>query len=472
MLTSDLIPAFVRKPTFMKFHIMRAQLIALLFISLAGCSIFRGDQSAKPMPLAEFDERVEIDSLWSVNRGTGTAKRQVADLSVEVLKPSEADSNGALRLISAGHEGDITVSEFESSDAAALARAPRRKDAVKLDTRIAAGPEASNTAVFVVDNDAKLVALGASELDLLWTANLSSEATAKPAANNEVVAVRTIDGALTVFDATTGERRWEYRHELPALSLRSQAQPLVTDSEVLTGFETGHIRAMNLSDGSLVWQVRVAQPSGRTDLERVVDVDTQAIIDGGSVYTASYQGNIISIDRSKGRAEWRQPFSTAKNIDYDDGSLAAVSADSEIVLLDAYSGTVEWRNSELLRRGIGAPLLTAEFVLVADDAGWVHVLDRDNGDIIGRRRLGKKTPHAALKSLGETVFLYENGRGTLKGFSLTELIIEQSELTDSENIDTEADSASQIEFGTSPAVPSLLDFDTDGELELDDTEDE
>lgn len=454
---------------------------------LSGCSLFQGDTSLEPMELQDFDRKVKVERLWSIDTGSGTAKRQVADLSAELFFKT-VDGVESTYLAAADKKGQISVWSFkenkESNDdtnsigEVDLTRSPKRVASKGLASRLTSGPEADSDRLYVVDEDATLYAFDTISLKVLWTKELSSEATAKPASNGRKVAVRTIDGALSVFDAVSGELQWDYRHELPALSLRSQAQPLVTDSEVIVGFETGHLRAMNLSDGSLVWQVRVAQPTGRTDLERVVDVDTKAIIDGGSVYTASYQGNIVSIDRSQGRAEWRQPFSTAQNLSYQDGSIAGVSSESEVILIDAYSGTAEWRNDLLLRRGLGAPLLTQDYVLVCDNKGWLHVLDRSDGQMIGRRQLGNTSNHIALLALDANNYLLDTGRGKLRAFTIIELdsIDKSSESDDSVGNEDNLDSSDSINLdfgsGLGTTVPGLLDNGDEAGKADNDTDDD
>ena len=59
---------------------------------------------------------------------------------------------------------------------------------------------------------------------------------------------------------------------------------------VLSGFDSGKLIAFNPENGSLIWEARMALPKGRTDLERMVDIDGSPLLQGDVIYAVTYQG--------------------------------------------------------------------------------------------------------------------------------------------------------------------------------------
>ena len=471
-------------------------LVPLLLIS--GCSLFGGDKAQAPMELLDISERIAVDKLWAIDTGSPKGDERIGDLSLTLITDAELNSligseaSGSSSedasiagLVSADRKGRLMIWQFPQAEEGGSSAVNYEKGPARLvfkETRQAllAGPSVAAGRLLILTESAELVALAGPDLSERWRASLSSESTAKPGSNESLVAVRTVDGALDVFKLEDGSSAWDYRHELPALTLRSIASPLLTDTQIFAGFETGHLRAMNLSDGSVVWQARVAQPKGRTDLERVVDVDTPAIIDGGSVYTAAYQGNIVAIDRAQGRLQWRFPFSTAKAIDVVDGQLAAVGASGEVVLLDAYTGSLLWRNEDLLRRGLGSPKLLDEHVAVVDAKGFLHLLDLASGEIVGRRGITSASVNARVLRLEDGVLLVDTGRASVLGLRLR--AIKAAELpADDENASENQGDEIELDFGMGtsqldalgmPILDADPNTDSESETEVDSESDE
>ena len=83
--------------------------------------------------------------------------------------------------------------------------------------------------------------------------------------------------------------------------MRGTGAPLVTNHLAVAGLSTGKVVALDTQTGVPVWEQRVAVPQGRSELERIVDIDGGLLLSGGTLYVASYQG-------TDGRTEqWRQP---------------------------------------------------------------------------------------------------------------------------------------------------------------------
>src|SRR5690554_8028164 len=96
---------------------------------------------------------------------------------------------------------------------------------------------------------------------------------------------------------------------MPVLTERGTGAPLVLDQLVIIGFATGKVVALDKPLGIPRWEVRLASPDGRSELERLVDIDGQPVFEGGLIYAASYHGNVAAMSM-RGETVWEEEGSS------------------------------------------------------------------------------------------------------------------------------------------------------------------
>lgn len=260
----------------------------------------------------------------------------------------------------------------------------------KTDTELAlaGGPTVEGQQVLVGSRDAKLVALSRADGSELWRATVSSEVVAPPASNGETIVVRTVDGRVAALSAEDGSQRWATKRTVPPLSLRGLAAPVIVGNIVISGLETGRLVAQRLEDGEPVWTQAVSVPSGRSELERIADIDAPLLVDGNTLYAMSYGGDVAALDVYSGDVRWRRAIKTyTGGTVSDDGERLYVSdEEGSVWALQTSNGAAAWKAEALSWRRLSAPAVHEGFVVVADFEGYVHYLSPENGRIVGRSR--------------------------------------------------------------------------------------
>ena len=112
------------------------------------------------------------------------------------------------------------------------------------------------------------------------------------------------DGRVTAFDASNGERRWFYSADIPALTVRGTGGMTLGPNILFVSGDNGTLTALNTNDGNLMWSTAVAEPDGRTELERMADVDGDAVLEGTVLYASSYKNHTVAIDGPSGQVLW------------------------------------------------------------------------------------------------------------------------------------------------------------------------
>jgi outer membrane protein assembly factor BamB len=201
--------------------------------------------------------------------------------------------------------------------------------------------------------------------------------------------VRTVDGKLRALSPKDGHDLWTQEQQVPRLSLRGTSRPVIAGDLTLCGFDNGKVIAVNMNDGSLQWEATVAPPHGRTELERLVDVDSTPRVSGQDVFTVGFQGRVAMLALDTGQVWWSHDASSYRGISLDDEALYIANADGEVVALRRRTGAEIWRQKALLHRGLSAVALTDNAVVAADFQGNVHWLDKATGELAARAPSGK-----------------------------------------------------------------------------------
>lgn len=373
---------------------LRFLLLVLPLLALGGCSWLQslGDKD-KPQPaaLVRFDEEVRLRELWSVKVGKGQGDK------FNRLKP--AYFNG--KVYAAGNDGTVVAVDAESGDL--LWR-------VRSDYAITGGVGYGNGLVLVGTENSQVVAFAEADGSELWAARVSSEVLAAPATNGRYVVVQTVDGNLTGLDAQTGAERWIYENSVPALSLRGTSAPFIIDNFVIAALANGSVVSVAIDNGTLRWEERVAIPTGRSEIDRLIDIDGDIVVnDAGLVLAPTYQGYFAAIDAVTGQTRWRAQDSSYVGASFGFGNMYLVSEQDEIKAYRAGpDNTPVWSNDALVRRELSAPRGFSNYVAVADFEGYVHLLSQVDGRFVARTRVDRKGVRGGMVNQGNTLFVLGN----------------------------------------------------------------
>lgn len=288
--------------------------------------------------------------------------------------------------------------------------------------RIAAGPAVSEGGrVFVGTGAGKVWALDAENGDTLWQAQVSSEVMTVPRVASGMVFVGTADDFLWALRAADGGTRWSFNVEGQGLSLRGASRPAFHRGRVFTGFSNGELVALESGEGKPAWRQSVASPSGRTELERMVDVDAAPQVVDGTVIGAAYHGSVVALNAGDGQQLWQRNFSVHNDPAVTGDRVFLTTAEGDVVALERENGGTMWTQDVLRDAGsVSAPVLTDRAVVVADGAGRVTWFARDGGRLLGRIQVGPSPIHGPPLPLDDGALLVLTDEGTLSRIGLPE----------------------------------------------------
>jgi outer membrane protein assembly factor BamB len=251
----------------------------------------------------------------------------------------------------------------------------------------------------------------------LWRARVSSEVASAPQTDGDIVAVMTLDGKLVALDRATGARRWSYDTQVPVLTLRGAARPILLDGIVIAAFPNGRLVALRAKGGEPVWEHRVALPQGRSELDRMVDVDGAPTVAGQALYAASYQGRIKALRLGDGNPVWEREMSSYQSLTNGQGLIYVVGKDDQVNALDQQTGETTWSNATFRLRALTGGAVSGSYLLFGDAQGYLHALAQSDGRVVARMRIDSDGQRSDFTIADGVIYGYSNG-GTLYAVSI------------------------------------------------------
>jgi outer membrane protein assembly factor BamB len=102
-------------------------------------------------------------------------------------------------------------------------------------------------------------------------------------------------------------------------------------------------------------------------------------------------------------------MSAYAGIAVDSRQVYVTDENSEVWALDRDSGASLWKQSALRRRALTGPTVAGGYVAVGDFAGYVHLLSRLDGAIVGRVKVDSKGILAPPVALGDRLLVLGAG---------------------------------------------------------------
>lgn len=252
---------------------------------------------------------------------------------------------------------------------------------------------------------------------MVWQSSVTSEILSSPQIHNNVVVVRTVDGRIFGLDALDGKRKWVYQGATPPLTVRSAAGVTIAHGGVFAGFPGGKMVALSLYNGNVGWEVFVSQPRGVTELERMTDITSAPEVNNRFVCAVAYQGRIACFAISDGTIIWSRESSSSAGLAMDTDYVYVTEEKGVITAYDLISGATMWRQSKLGSKKLTKPIIKGQYIVVADDQGFVNLLRNYDGTLLARAATDGSLIKNTITPLLVDGFALQTTKGGIFAFS-------------------------------------------------------
>ncbi len=341
---------------------IRLIFIFFSFLFIVACS--DDDNSEPPAELVDFEQTLNVNELWSVNTGSGVDQLFVK-LFPLILKN---------KIVVTDREGLVSAYDLETGDVLWQ---------TELEIIISGGVGGNEDYLVVTSRNGHVILLDAKG-KVIWKVDASSEVLMPAQIAGNLIIIRSVDGRISALSVKDGSEKWIYRRDVPALTLRGNSSPIIKQGYIFNGLDNGRLVTLDLLDGHTVFDIAVASPSGRSELERLVDIDGHAVIEKDTLYMSSYQGRVVSIDIRRGQLNWSRKLSSFSGVEYTSAGLFLSDDKDSVWALDSTNGATLWKQEKLKARSITRPVSIKNSLVVADFESYLHFLSPFDGRFLAR----------------------------------------------------------------------------------------
>lgn len=386
----------------------RASLVLAGVLMVGGCSTVKGwfgggknseaKKAAEPAELTDFSPTATVSRLWSTSVGKGEDRLGARQ------GPAIADGH----VYAAAVKGGVTALDLKSG------KSVWHHDS---DLRLAGGPGVGEGIVAIGSLDGDVVALDQATGAEKWKARVHNEVIAAPTIGQGAVLVHSNDGRVTAFDAQTGEQRWFWNHDQPSLTVRGGSGMAMGPGYVFVGNDDGSVTALALVDGRPMWEEEVATQDGRSELDRMADVDGVPVLDGSTLFATSYKGKTTAFEAPNGRILWRSDSGGSGTVGNASDRVVVSDRNGTVWGIDKASGGGLWQQPALARRNLSSAAVQGDFAVVGDLDGYLHWMRLEDGAFAARERAGRK-PILGTPVVSDGILVVQNVNGDVSAWQV------------------------------------------------------
>ncbi len=364
------------------------------FLLMAACGSKNIAIEPAPLPPVE-EQRVAWEKNWEVDTGHGDDDLYL-NLQPGIIE--SAKSKHANVIYTADHRGRVMAIDALSGDVIWSEKVP--------DTAFISGVGVGEKNVVIGTQEGEVIALDAQTGEPRWRTPVSSEVLAAPGVKDGYVAILAVDSHVYGLSEHTGHVLWDAPHTAPLLKLRGGASPVMHDNVVFVGFADGRLSIFDRKTGHVFWQQTVAIPQGRSEVERMIDINGRMAIYGNTLYVVTYQGKVMAYDYVRNGARWTKDMSSYVGLTGAGQTLVVTDEDGIIWGLSSSTGKVLWEQKLLRYRALTTPSIIDDTVMVGDDDGNVHLLSLENGEWLGFTKIDSSGVRAKPIIIDDTAIVY------------------------------------------------------------------
>lgn len=351
-------------------------LISTLMLSISGCSIFGGDDSLPVNPSPELSQQFPLKERWSESLSGNSEKYSL--LTPKVIGNA---------VYVAGRDGEVKALSLSNGKRVWTTDLAKGGFLGKESAQLSGGVGGDDQFIYVGSEKGFLYAIERETGKLAWKQEIKGEVLSIPVSDAGKVIIHTSNGLLQARDRLNGNLVWQAMTDVQPLTIRGKSTPSIANGIVVVGDSSGHVDAYSLESGALLWQQRIALPTGTTEIARLVDIATSPVIENNTVYIIGYNGYFTALDLQHGDMIWQTKMGASTDFTINGNVIYLSDQNGNVYALSKDNGAILWQQDALLNRGLTAPVVDNQYVAVGDFEGYLYLLDKTNGKLISKDRV-------------------------------------------------------------------------------------
>jgi len=346
--------------------------LSIVFVMISSCSTlaFWEDDSdvevIEPVALQSFKNEYSLSIEW---------------------KKSFKGENGLGSFRPSFYSGNMLVADPEGNIFSINPQSGKENWKINLDRELAAGVASGFGKLIVSDLNGFVIAIDSDKQEIVWEKNIGGEVLSNAVVSASLILVKNSVGELVALSSLSGEKKWFFRSQLPALTVRGTGESIIENGIVFSTFDNGRLGAFQLETGFFLWDAPISFVEGSSELENLIDADSAPVIAKQLIFATNYQGNLTAFDIAQKRPVWNANASSFYSPVVANNMIMVIQDDGSILSFSLANLSPSWTSKEYLRRQLSSGVAYKNLLLVGDLDGYVHVINPMTGITVGRKKV-------------------------------------------------------------------------------------
>ena len=285
------------------------------------------------------------------------------------------------------YSGNMLVADPEGNIFSINPQSGKENWKINLDRELAAGVSSGFGKLIVSDLNGFVIAIDSDTQETVWEKNIGGEVLSNAVVSASLVLAKNSVGELVALSSLSGEKKWSFRSQLPALTVRGTGESIIENGIVFSTFDNGRLGAFQLETGFFLWDAPISFVEGSSELENLIDADSAPVIAKQLIFATNYQGNLTAFDIAQKRPVWNANASSFYSPIVANNMIMVIQDDGSILSFSLSNLSPSWTSEEYLRRQLSSGVAYKNLLLVGDLDGYVHAINPMTGITVGRKKV-------------------------------------------------------------------------------------
>ena len=249
--------------------------------------------------------------------------------------------------------------------------------------------------LIVADNLTKYYKLNIDTGDIIWSKKNLAPFNSQIKIYKDRFFVVDFTNTLRCFSLKNGKELWNFQTETPLIRSQKRLSIVIVDEVVYFNNSLGDISAVNLKDGSLIWQLPT---QGNIIYESAFSLETSDIIaDKNNLFFSNNNNKFFSVDIKSGSFNWENTVNSNLRPTLIENFLISVSLEGYLVVIDKITGNIikvtdvfnnfnPKKRKEILPTGF---IVGSKNIYLSTNIGRLLVIDIKSGKTISTLKIDK-----------------------------------------------------------------------------------
>ena len=276
----------------------------------------------------------------------------------------------------------------------------------------------SDNFLYITTGYGFILKLNANNGNEVWRYNIGSPIRGTASVSGGRVFAISFDNHMVALSATDGELIWDYVGIVEETAVLGASSPAISGETVISTFSSGEVFAMRAENGQVSWQDALSRTARLSSVSSLNDIDGNPVIDRGRVYALNHSGRMVAIDLRSGERVWDANIGGIHTPWIAGDYIFVLSSDGKMTCLSLRDGRIKWvtplqrfkdpEDRKGLIRWTG-PVLAGDRLIVVSSHGYALSLSPFNGEILGGEKLPSGSGIQPIVAGGTLYILADNG---------------------------------------------------------------